>query len=221
MRNIQDKQTNESTPYITITIKDGPSCHGSFEYIYQCAMECIFIGNRHFGINIINALAEKCTHNPVQLSILSRSLLTASDYQSAMRYAERIVEIKPDASSSWVTLGAAAFALRKPKEAMAALNKAISVYSTDYDSMLDMATLAIDLNHRLAEAEQMIIKAIQLKPQEQEGWIALGGIFDRQNRFIESKYAFKRAITINPDSPQGNMATELCTRLEQRHYSKN
>jgi len=225
MNQEQKTRAHQPTQSIKITKGEGSNlkvtCEGSLEYIEKRAVDLISKGHRHIGIAILTGLAGKFPNNPVVLTRLSRTFMLINDRQSAMLYADRVVELNPEVSAAWVTWGGAAFLLGKHKEATEALDKAMAINSTDYDSMMDMSTLAIDLNHRLREAEQMVLKAIQLEPLKQEGWITLGGILQTQNRYLESKYAFTRAIEINPDSTTGQLAAMLRSGLEQSNFSRN
>ena len=101
-----------------------------------------------------------------------------------------------------VTLGYLNLTLGKTDLALQEFQKALDIAPRDAGAIGGLA-LAYEHAHRSAEAEANYKRAISLRPDYWDGYIALGNFYDRQGRIQDSIEQYRRVTELTPDNTEG------------------
>ncbi len=130
-------------------------------------------------------------------ALLERDLKRHKEVEFAYRKA---IEIDPNAPMHWMRLGAFLECnQRKPEEAQAAFQRALDLASKRPHPWDNRGALLEHLK-RYEEAEAAYRNEIELRPNEEGRWVALGRLLaDHLNRPEEAEAAYRKAIELKPN----------------------
>ncbi len=122
----------------------------------------------------------------------------AEDYQKALVYLRRVVDIKPDDAAAHYNLGAVYRELRQWQEEIAALKQAIRIDPSYADAHHNLRVVYCKLG-RYQEAIDTLQRAIRVQPDFAEAHYNLGIVYGDLDRYQEAIDAYKQAIRIKPN----------------------
>jgi len=103
-----------------------------------------------------------------------RSLYRAGRFDEALWWAEEALGRWPDSYGLWNLKGAALRLLKRPADAVDALERAVSLGPGEVGARMNLGAALLDLR-RLDEARAAFAGAAQAAPDYADGWRAMGG----------------------------------------------
>jgi tetratricopeptide (TPR) repeat protein len=131
---------------------------------------------------------------------------------------KKVIEIEPDFSSAYLSLGLAYQLQKNYPEAMKQYQKAIELQPDFYTAYYNMGTLYQAMND-LKTAIEAYRKALELHPDYREAWYNLGVALEHNTEGEEfgkgfdaegAKAAFLKAIEVDPNSLDSYVALGVC-----------
>lgn len=155
---------------------------------------------------VINAPGFGPVQQEADLTLLFKSYLVftlVNDQPSAAPAFGGVVDASaPAAAREEFDRGRAAFAKKEQQEAVAHLQKAVTLYPAFFDAQILLATAFIDLRE-WAKAESVLQRALELKQDSAPALIYLGEVYWRQKRFKESEETLLAGLKIDDKSWHG------------------
>jgi tetratricopeptide (TPR) repeat protein len=99
--------------------------------------------------------------------------------------------------------GKAALTKRSYQPAIAHLDRAILAYPTFFEAHLLLATAYMDLRE-WDKAEQALLRALEIRPENATALISLGEVYWRQNRYAVAEQTLKEGLKLDEKSWHGN-----------------
>jgi serine/threonine-protein kinase len=128
--------------------------------------------------------------------------------QRAVDAAQRAVSLAPSLPETHLALGVVELGRGRSAEAAQAFREVQRVAPAD-DAACRYIADAYDALGRETEAEQLYERAIMLRPQYWEGYLARGRFLRRHGRLDEAMTAYRKVIELRPTTPLGY--TELAS----------
>jgi tetratricopeptide (TPR) repeat protein len=98
--------------------------------------------------------------------------------------------------------GRAALALKDNKEALAHLERAVTLYPDFFEAHFLLGT-TYTTERKLKEAEKALSRAVELKPEAAGALFALGEVYRREKRYDEAEKALDKGLKLDENSWQG------------------
>ena len=133
-------------------------------------------------------------------------------YDQALTTLQRATQINPKSSGAWTNLGVAYLKKGDTEEGVKTLEKAIEVNSLDGIALFNLGSYYAERNMN-EQARPFLEKAIQCIPQLMEARWNLGGVYFKSGQREKAVQQLKEMIKIAPDSPMGQTAKEMLSRL--------
>ncbi len=158
------------------------------------------------ALGLLEALgAEAPRSAPVQAA-LARAYLQKFNLTREPRWVDLAVEagasarqLDPEDPEVDVTLGTLYTRTGKPREALAAFERALAAQPEHFDALLGLAR-AQDAAGAAPAAEATYRQAIALRPAYWGGYSKLGGFYYARGRYEQAAAMFKRATELAPDN---------------------
>lgn len=182
---------------------------GNFEETLNYAVQLCQQKRFEEGIYLLKVLARLRPNDPAVFQELAYTLIVRDQPESALPYAERLIQLQPDHAISYALMGMICQKLDRKSDATQALDKALAQKFTGIESFRAVIALSMSLDQRFSEAERLAQRVLEMEPNDPFTWLALGNIFRSQGKTDQALDAFKRVIKINPNSPLGQRALEF------------
>ena len=174
----------------------------------------------------------KMTHsNAKLLNNVGHALESQAQYQEALRYYQKAIQVQPDDIGGHIHVGRIYNHLKRYSEAEEAYMyaKALLPQSRSGESyqarvapnhlnvFLNLATLIAKNGSRLEEADMLYRQAISMRSDYTEAYINRGDILLRLNRTQEAKEVYQKALGFENDNPDllYNMGVVLLSQGQQ------
>jgi len=149
--------------------------------------------------------------------------LNLGDYEEAVKLFDDVLRKKPDYARAWVDKGSALVNLRRPKEAIVCLDKALKLeLSKVYEgkAWLERGRALIDLR-RLEEAIICLNNSLEIDPGNDKALCLKGSILllDEMRKYEEALTCFNEVLEIleiNPDNEMAKLAKNGKEIAEQK-----
>jgi tetratricopeptide (TPR) repeat protein len=130
------------------------------------------------------------------------AVFNAGDTARAATMTRRALRLTPGDAGLELQLGKIYFDQKRIAEARDAFRRAFALDPDNAEILRRLAhTLQNDAETR-GEAEQLLLRAVELAPADLLGWLQLGAIYSNEDsRFDEAERVFARALEISPDAP--------------------
>ncbi|HSD36666.1 MAG TPA: tetratricopeptide repeat-containing glycosyltransferase family protein [Rhodocyclaceae bacterium] len=133
-------------------------------------------------------------------------------FESAIRYLERSLAIRPNAVAAWQNLGIALRALKRPHEALAASERALQIAPDNPAVLNNRGNVLLEIGQAEA-ALKCYAQALALAPDFVEAYDNQGNALRELHRFEEALESYARAQTLAPDFPSAHWNESLCRLL--------
>ena len=143
----------------------------------------------------------------VGLATLAQS---KGDLDTALAFANRVIELEPDDFSGYSIAGRCCLAKREPGRAVEYLLLAVSL-EPNLAILFHLLAQALQLIDRDEEAVDAYRRAIQLAPHIADSHMALGQLYIKEGNRNEAVSCFRRAYKLEPKSARG--LTQLAKAL--------
>ena len=120
------------------------------------------------------------------------------DYENAIEFFEKVIEINPDFAGAHSALGLTYNILGRYQFAVESYKQAIRLKPDNADAHWGLGC-AYDNLGRYQEAIDAFKQAIRLKPDDADAYFDLGYAYGRLGRYQEAIDAFKQAVRLKPD----------------------
>ncbi len=114
----------------------------------------------------------------------------------------RVATMAPDSVLALVARGRLAIARGEHEAAAAAFSRALKLEPTNVGAEAGVAA-ALERAGRLDEAEQALIRSVELRPGYWLGHNALGVFYFRHARYGEAEAQFRKVVEISPENARG------------------
>jgi tetratricopeptide (TPR) repeat protein len=158
-------------------------------------------GQIEAGIAFLKNVIDKNGPNAEFLLYLGSFQEEQSDYQAAAETIHAGIRAAPDNSRLHFRLGVIYDKWGRKKEAIASMKKAIELDPEDSNALNYLGYTYADLGRELDEAERLIRKALQFKPND--GYItdSLGWVFYQRGNYEKALSILKKASKLVPEDP--------------------
>ena len=148
--------------------------------------------------------------------LLGQAHALEDDYETAVRYLERALELRPDVAEAHATLGDIYLRQGKLDAAEAALRAELRSHPEDYRAKHTLAVV-LDLNRKPQQALEVLGPLLEAKPDLADGRYLLGKILLAQGAAEEARAQLEAAAELAPED--ANIRYQLAQayqRLGQR-----
>jgi len=170
---------------------------------FDTAMEEGQKGNLTAAIADLKKLAVEYPNNDRIQSNLGSALAKAGQYEEAIPYYRKGLEINPQFHEVYNILGVALMAVGRPDEAIAEFEKVLDVYADSADLQNNLGQALMQAG-RLGEATQHFELAVRSKPDFADARINLGCILLAGGKPDEAALQFGHAVDSKPDSAEAH-----------------
>lgn len=147
---------------------------------------------------------------------LGMALSDLGQLDEAIAQLQRAVEIRPSVADTRVALGVALYRKGLVAEAKPVLEAALDLEPDNPYALRNLAGCLLKLSEAPDRAVQMLRKAMQLLPEDQQAWIGFAQALGAQGNDEESDRAYIRAIEINPHNQLAEIAKSSRSQIAQR-----
>jgi len=126
------------------------------------------------------------------------SFLNVSNYDKAIFYYQKTLELNPNHPDPWLNKGVIYYQLKRYDEALSHYDKAIALKPDYAEAFFNKGVIYYQLK-RYDEALSHYDKAIALKPDYAEAFFYKAHIFSLSKRFSEAIATYLKAIQIDPN----------------------
>ncbi len=175
------------------------------KFYLSAAVQLAFLaqdmGNIEKGIDHLTALIEKFPQNTDLYLYLGSFYEEIEQFAKAIGAFQRGIELEPENAKAYFRLGVVYDKGGDKKSSIGAMKKVIDLDPKNANALNYLGYTYADLGQNLEEAERLIRRALELKPED--GYItdSLGWVFYKQGYYeIALKY-LKKAASIVPDDP--------------------
>jgi protein O-GlcNAc transferase len=156
---------------------------------------------------LVQALTEAPDQPAEAYLDLGRHLYRAGRFADGEAWTARAVARHPDAHALWNLRGATLRALRRPEEALAALDRAVALASGEAGARVNRASALMDLGRR-DEAKAALGEVVAEAPKVVEAWLLLAGLADT----AAAAAVLDRGLAANPGDARLAEAKVLALR---------
>ena len=144
----------------------------------------------------------KQTPNHVDaLKLLGYIAAASREYQGAVKYLARALELDPSSPECWYYHGVALQHLDRHEKALASFNEALRLHSTFFQALHD-AGLSLSALQRYDEAIARFDSAIAIDPLSWTAYYNRGIALGHLKRYEEEIASYDKALSLNPDGAQ-------------------
>ncbi len=125
----------------------------------------------------------------------------AGQYEAAERYLLRVIEAVPDSEQAHFRLGVVYDKMQRKDDSIAAMKRVIAINDKHANALNYLGYTYADLGINLEEAEGLVRRALELRPDD--GYItdSLGWVFYKQGDYEEALTWLLKASELAPDDP--------------------
>lgn len=113
------------------------------------------------------------------------------------------VYLDSDADRSALSKAVEDLNAQRNDEAIAAFQKVLKASPDNVNAMRFLAAAYRQKDENLNDAEALLRRATQLKPDFTDAWLSLGALLRNKNKYVDAIEAYKRVVKLEPDNPAG------------------
>jgi len=176
---------------------------------YLLALSYISLGHKNLAIPELEQLALLNPQKAVYPYWLSRLMYRKMDFEKALTYAEKAVQLDSAFPKAYDQLGLCYAGLGRNEDAILAYKNAMRL--SDEKSLhwpwpsMNLGTLYLRLE-RLPEAEDTLLKSIAIEPSFPVSHFRLGQVLEKQGRISEATQELLEACRLDPTYPEPHYA---------------
>jgi len=153
------------------------------------------------AIEIVRKLREKSPGDVELMIFLAGQLEEAKRYDEALAVATEATEKAPENPAAWFAVGVVQDKRGKLEEVIAAMEKVIALDPKHATALNYLGYTFADRNIRLPEAEQLVRRALAIRPEDGFFLDSLAWVHYRQGDFRRAEEELRRALNLVPDDP--------------------
>jgi len=136
--------------------------------------------------------------NPADRIAQARALCAQGAWPQVLAFAENWHAENPADGKAWFYQGAALAALGRFAEAETAYRQALKLDEKDFKLWNNLAALLFGPLNRPVEAVQCLAQALQISPQNPQGWANLASLNGQLDRHADALACAERALALDP-----------------------
>jgi len=187
---------------------------------FTLAMAYVTLNHRDWARPELEKLAGSDPQNAIYPYWLSRLDYDAMDFNSAVRHAQKALELNPDFLKAYDNLGLCYEALGQYERAIQAYSKAVRLSQKDRSCSpwpsLDFGALLVKLD-RLGAAEESLKQSLACDPKFPRAHYQMGLLLEKQRNDDQAISELKRAAALDPGYADPHY---LLGRIYQRQGDK-
>lgn len=157
---------------------------------------------------VINAPGYAPSQQEADLSLLFRAYLvfalTKTDDKHNPAFSVDVIDSRiPPSAREEFSRGREALAKNSQHEAIAHLQKALSIYSQFFEAELLLGTAFMDIRE-WSQAENSLTQALQIKPDNAPATLALGEVYWRQKRYADAERTLIEGLKLDDRNWHGH-----------------
>lgn len=146
---------------------------------------------------IYKKLSKKVSGDAEVWNTLSAICASLGEYQDAITYCRKAIQLHPDYADAYCNLGAFLEATDQADEAIDALQQALALNPDDAEIHFNIAN-ALESKNDLDQAIEHYQKSLAINPNDPETWVNLGSALNKQRQFEKAIVSYQKAIDLNP-----------------------
>ncbi|MGZ8447821.1 MAG: tetratricopeptide repeat protein, partial [Candidatus Deferrimicrobiaceae bacterium] len=153
------------------------------------------------SIAIVRKLREKNPEDVDLMIFLGGQLEDAKRYDEALSVVTEATAKAPDNPAAWFSLGVIHDKMGKLDNVVAAMEKVIALDPKHATALNYLGYTFADRNIRLPEAEKLILRALEIRPEDGYFLDSLAWVHFRKGDYPRSEDELLRALKLVPDDP--------------------
>jgi Tfp pilus assembly protein PilF len=125
---------------------------------------------------------------------------------------QKALELNSDFASVYVVLGMIDLQENNIPQAISEFERAYQMDSTSSEISTKLALAYIMTNQQLPKANELLVYALRIRPENAEAHNNLGVLYAMQNQMPSARYHFEQALKYRPDYPDAQMNYEKLMR---------
>jgi tetratricopeptide (TPR) repeat protein len=150
-------------------------------------------------LNFWNAIVETFPESSVAESSLGGVYMQTGDYKEAAKYIDAALQADPNNYKAWYNKGVLLFRINDANNALAALNKCISI--NEYPKALFTRALLYQQTGQYANAFTDIEKVLQSEPENARAYYIKANCLEQQNNLQSAMDNYNKAIEFGENEP--------------------
>ncbi len=153
------------------------------------------------AIEVVRKLREKSPGDVELMIFLAGQLEGAKRYEEALAVATEATEKAPENPAAWFSLGVIQDKLGKLDQVIAAMEKVIALDPKHATALNYLGYTFADRNMRLPEAEKLVLRALEIRPEDGYFLDSLAWVHFRSGDYRRAEEELLRALKLVPDDP--------------------
>src|SRR5512135_3605310 len=153
------------------------------------------------AIEVVRKLREKSPGDVELMIFLAGQLEGAKRYEEALAVATEATEKAPENPAAWFSLGVIQDKLGKLDQVITSMEKVISLDPKHATALNYLGYTFADRNMRLPEAEKLILRALEIRPEDGYFLDSLAWVHFREGNYRRAEEELLRALKTVPDDP--------------------
>ncbi len=175
------------------------------KFYHNAAVHISFLyqeqGNIREAIRFLKEVIEKVPDNPEFMIYLGAFYEETEEFQEAEKVLQKGLEIDPDNGRLYFRLGVVYDKWGKKEVCIDAMKEAIRLDPQNANALNYLGYTYADLGRNLDEAEDLIIKALEYKPDDGYVTDSLGWVYFKKGMFDKAVEILEKAVNLVPDDP--------------------
>ncbi len=152
-------------------------------------------------VEIVRKLREKSPDDVELMIFLAGQFEEAKRYEEALTLATEATGKASDNPAAWFSLGVIEDKLGKLDKVVAAMEKVIALDPQHATALNYLGYTFADRNMRLEEAEKLILRALQVRPEDGYFLDSLAWVHYRRGDYPRAEDELRRALKLAPNDP--------------------
>jgi Flp pilus assembly protein TadD len=153
------------------------------------------------AIEVVRKLREKNPEDVELMIFLAGQLEGAKRYDEALAVATEATEKAPENPATWFAVGVVQDKLGRIDQVIAAMEKVIALDPKHATALNYLGYTFADRNMRLPEAEKLILRALEIRPDDGYFLDSLAWVHYRRGDYRRAEEELLRALKVIPDDP--------------------
>lgn len=183
------------------------------DYLRRYSLACLQLDARSYRLaeETLREAGEVFPQEPAIWTKLSQSLCEQGQFDQAVDFARRALELDPTFAEGHAQLGVALAKMGARSDAMQAYSRAVQCRPRDPYFLRDMGNRAFIVN-QFAESASMLREAIRLDPRHASAHFLLAAVHDRTGNQQGAMHEFREAVRLLPRHGHFHMRLADCYR---------
>lgn len=177
-------------------------------------------GDYERGIALLKVALKSDPDDQNALLNIGMALSDLGQLEESIGHLRHLVGLDPDHARPWIALGVAQVRNEEIEAAVSSLKKAVVCDPDDGYALLNLGALLIEKTETLAEAGEILRRAAERLPENQQIWVNLGKLNEKTGNVDEADEAYLKVLEINPTTQLAQLAKDGRTRISESIFKE-